>query len=79
HEGARQFGVLHHLSAAETSIVQALVDGLKIEQIAQARGTSPDTVRTQLKSIFAKTGCSRQSDVVRHVAAMVSPGQHGLR
>lgn len=75
HEGARQFGALHHLSISETNIVQGLVEGLTIELIARARRTSPDTVRTQLKSIYAKTGCARQADIVRHVAAMANPWQ----
>ncbi|WP_299365042.1 LuxR C-terminal-related transcriptional regulator [uncultured Paracoccus sp.] len=74
HDGVRRFGAMHHLSAAEISIVKGLVDGLTLDRIAADRRTSPDTVRTQLRNIFAKTGCCRQVDIVRHVAIMAGPG-----
>ena len=44
-----------------------LAQGARLEAIAQANGVSVATVRTQLKSIFAKTGINRQSDLVRLV------------
>lgn len=63
---------MHRLSGAEASIVAGLVGGLSLDQIAAGRQTSTDTVRTQLKSIYTKSGCHRQLDIVRHVAAMTS-------
>jgi len=67
-EGVRLFCALHRLTAAETSIVSGLVHGLSLEQIALVRTTSVSTVRTQMKAIYAKTGCGRQAEVMRHVA-----------
>ncbi|WP_169308919.1 helix-turn-helix transcriptional regulator [Paracoccus gahaiensis] len=70
-DGARRFGAMHRLSSAETGIVARMVDGLTLEQIAAERGTSPDTVKTQIKNIYRKTGCSRQADIMRHVAVVM--------
>ncbi len=53
------------LTSAETDIVSALASGVTLQWIADTRGTSVDTVRSQLKSIFRKTGTSGQSDLVR--------------
>lgn len=69
--GVREFSILHGLTEAEAGIVAGLSAGLAPEQIAAARGTSPATVRTQLKSIFLKSGCSRQSEIAGQVALMV--------
>lgn len=73
-DGAQAFCRMHHLSSAEASIVLALVNGLSLDQIAQGRGTSTDTVRTQLKNVYLKSGCHRQADIIRHVAVMTRPG-----
>lgn len=52
------------LSEAETEVALHLARGLSPPEIAEARGASLNTVRNQMKSIFAKTGCRRQSEVV---------------
>ncbi|MGZ3218176.1 helix-turn-helix transcriptional regulator [Paracoccus sp. T5] len=74
-DAAQAFCRMHRLSGAEACIVAALVGGLSIDQIAASRHTSTDTVRTQLKNIYLKSGCHRQSDIMRHVAVMTSPGE----
>jgi DNA-binding CsgD family transcriptional regulator len=53
------------LTPAEASVAVALANGMSIKEVAQAYGTSPNTVRSQLKAIFRKTGVSRQVDLVR--------------
>jgi len=62
-----QLAELFRLTPAETGVLQALVGGLPAEQIAQLRGGSLATVRTQIRSILAKTGHERQIDLVRMV------------
>lgn len=69
-DGVGRFRALHGLTCAEADIVAALVAGLTPDQIAVQRKTSPATVRTQLKTIFWKTGCTRQADIIRQVAMM---------
>ena len=55
---------LFGLSDAEAQLAVALGSGKTLEDAAQERGTSIHTIRTQLKSIFNKTGTKRQSDLV---------------
>lgn len=52
------------LSIAETEVALALARGETRDQIAAARGTSMQTVKAQLKSIFAKLGVSREVELV---------------
>lgn len=61
---------LFGLGAAEAEIACAVARGLDPEAIAQLRSTSLATVRTQLKSIAAKMGCSRQTEIVRIVMSV---------
>lgn len=69
-DGVRGFCAMHGLTCAEAGIVEGLVTGLTLDQIAAQRKTSQATVRTQLKSIFWKTGCSRQADIICQAAIM---------
>ena len=59
----RQLG----LSQAETVTVLKLADGMTPAEIAEDRQISVYTARNQLKSALSKTGCRRQSDLVRKV------------
>jgi len=58
---------LFDLTNAEIEVVRLLVQGKRIEQIADSRSTTKTTVRAQLRSIFAKTGTETQLDCVRTV------------
>ncbi len=53
------------LTGAECRIVKGLLDGLSPREIGELAGTSINTVNTQLKSVFSKTGVHRQADVIR--------------
>lgn len=55
---------LFSLSTAEAELVVALCKGQTVDEAARTRRTSVHTVRTQLKSIFGKTGTRRQTDLV---------------
>lgn len=59
------------LTLAESKVVALLVEGSSIQEIARKIGTSPETVRSQVKSTFAKTGVHRQSELVRLVLLTV--------
>lgn len=58
---------LYGLTTAEARLVIALVGGHKLEEAAQLSGTSPHTVRNQLKSAFRKTETNRQAELVKLV------------
>jgi len=55
------------LSQAETATVLRLGEGLTPAEIARDRQISVHTARNQIKSALSKTGCRRQSDLVRKV------------
>lgn len=51
------------LTSAETDLAESLINGVGLEEHAKRRRTSIHTVRTQSKSLLAKTGCSRQAQL----------------
>lgn len=51
------------LSPAEAEIAVRLADGESREEIAEARGASIETVRSQVKSLFAKVGVRRTGEL----------------
>ncbi|MDZ7854999.1 MAG: helix-turn-helix transcriptional regulator [Sphaerotilus sp.] len=55
----------YRLTRAEAQLTAALAQGLTLVEVAQQRGLSMNTVRTQLKSASAKVGVRRQADLVR--------------
>jgi DNA-binding CsgD family transcriptional regulator/PAS domain-containing protein len=55
---------LFGLSPAEAELAAALCAGGTLDDLAAQRGTSINTVKTQLKSVFSKTGTGRQADLV---------------
>jgi DNA-binding CsgD family transcriptional regulator/PAS domain-containing protein len=57
------------VSPAEGRLITALVAGQSINEYAEAVGVSKNTVKTQMRQIFNKTGYNRYSDIVRAVAA----------
>ncbi|SMX37956.1 LuxR C-terminal-related transcriptional regulator [Octadecabacter ascidiaceicola] len=53
------------LTPAESQVVRALTEGNTLQQAADIRGRSVDTIRAQLKSIMAKTETRSQTELVR--------------
>lgn len=62
-------GKLFGLTPMELKILQAVIDVGGAPAIAQKHGISEGTVRTHLKSIFAKTGAKRQVDLIKLIAS----------
>lgn len=52
------------LTPAERALVRYLLDGKKIREIAQERCVEQVTVKTQVKSLLRKFGCSRTKEIV---------------
>lgn len=55
------------ITAAEARLVEQLVGGLSVSEAADLLGISVHTARSQLKSVFGRTGIRRQADLIRHV------------
>ncbi len=58
------------LTPAEAEIALALADGLNVNEVAARRASSVNTVRAQIKAIFAKTGWRRQTELALTVRAI---------
>lgn len=73
-DGPRQaLTQLFGLSTAEAAILSGLVAGSSLEVIAESRRVTRETVRSQLKSLLAKTGCHRQGQLVALCARLTPP------
>jgi DNA-binding CsgD family transcriptional regulator len=59
---------LFDLTPAEARVAGLLVEGRPVESIARQQGVTENTVRMQLKSVFAKTGAGQQSQLVSLLA-----------
>jgi DNA-binding CsgD family transcriptional regulator len=62
------------LSPAEARLVRELCSGGTLGSVAQRVGISLNTAKTQLASVFSKTGTVRQSELMALISAL--PGHH---
>ncbi len=63
---------LFGLTPTEAKVALSLSNGHAIAETAQASGTSKNTTRSHVRSIFAKMGINRQSDLIRTVLISVA-------
>ncbi|WP_230532707.1 helix-turn-helix transcriptional regulator [Microvirga roseola] len=61
------------LTAAETRILESLLAGHTLAEAAAHCGVAPSTAKTHLDHIFAKTGVSRQTELIRLTMRMTQP------
>ena len=64
---AAAISALYDLSAAEARLVAHLAGGCSLTDAARRSGISLNTAKTQMKSAFARTGFSRQADLVAEI------------
>ena len=62
---------LYSLTSAEADLVKLLVEGASIGEAAERRRVARTTARSQLKSIFSKTGTKSQVELVQLVLSGV--------
>lgn len=63
---------LFGFTPAESALTMRLIRGLSVVEAAAELGVSPHTARAQLKAVFAKTGVTRQAELVRLVIKSVA-------
>ena len=63
---------LFSLTTAEADVCRHMICGLSAAEIAEIRGVAEGTIRTQFKSIYAKTGVHRRAELLR-LAITVDP------
>ncbi|WP_085899336.1 helix-turn-helix transcriptional regulator [Kiloniella majae] len=64
---------LYGLTKAEIEISSLLAEGYSTEEISEIRKVSIATTRTQIKSIFLKTGTQKRSDLMRLILRVSVP------
>jgi DNA-binding CsgD family transcriptional regulator len=62
---------LFKLTGAELQILFALLEGATAKEAAQRFGIAQSTVKTHLRRLFAKTGTSRQVDLIRKAEQLI--------
>lgn len=67
---------LFDLSPSEIRAANGLLEGKTIETIATELGLSRETIRSQVKGVLAKTGTTRQSDLISLLANVKLPRWH---
>jgi pimeloyl-ACP methyl ester carboxylesterase len=63
--GERLMSRAYDLTAAETEILSAFLDGAGLDEIAARRGRSLATVRTRMRELMAKTDARSQPELTR--------------
>lgn len=66
--GTELLSGLFDLTAAEARIARGIADGATISILAVQQSVRPETIRSQVKAIFAKTGVTRQVDLARLIS-----------
>jgi DNA-binding CsgD family transcriptional regulator len=66
--------LMFDLTPAEARLARVLAEGRSVAEAARRFNTSELTVKTQLRSIFAKTGTSRQLELVLLLGGLAPPG-----
>jgi DNA-binding CsgD family transcriptional regulator len=56
---------LFQLTPTETEVAMLVMDGQTLDETALALGVSRNTVRAHLRGVFAKTGATRQAQLVK--------------
>lgn len=62
--GADIIAALFDLTPAEARVARSIAHGNTVGDVARQSGVSSETVRTQLKRVFAKTSTSRQGELI---------------
>ena len=64
---------LFGLTPAEAGLSLQLANGLTLDEAAEVLSVSRNTARAHLRAVFAKTGVTRQSGLVRLILSSVAP------
>jgi len=64
------FDLAYRLSVSEAAIARLVVDGLTNAEVAGHRNVSCETVKTQIRSLFDKTGARNRTELTRLALAL---------
>jgi DNA-binding CsgD family transcriptional regulator len=60
-------------TSSEARVIELLVQGQSVEDVAKSLGISKNTVRTHLRKVFSKTGITRQTQLIAFIHEMRPP------
>lgn len=66
---------LFNLTPAESRLAISLLDGNSLSESADLNKVGQETVRSQIKSIFQKTGTGRQGELIRLLSGITGPNK----
>ena len=72
-DGAEAMATAFSLTPAETRLVQHLLAGRSLNELAAALGVAITTAKTHLENTFQKTGVGRQAELMRLAARIAGP------
>jgi DNA-binding CsgD family transcriptional regulator len=70
---------LLRLTPAERRVAEGLLEGLTLADLAERHWLSQETIRSQLKSLFHKTGTNRQGELLSLLARLIALPRHRSR
>ncbi len=70
----RRLAQMFGLTRAEARLTEGLAAGQSLDAFAAEHGLSKNTVKSQLRGVFAKTGATRQTELVRLLGRLPSLG-----
>lgn len=68
-----RFAELHRLTPAEAEVCALLVDGATRDEIAERRGTTPETTKQQIKSLMRKCDAHQRGQLIRLIFRTLPP------
>jgi DNA-binding NarL/FixJ family response regulator len=68
-----RFAMLYKLTNAETEVLEWIVKGATVAEIAERRSTSPVTAKNQIKAILDKSGVGRRTELIRLIIRVLPP------
>ncbi|WP_417143605.1 helix-turn-helix domain-containing protein [Raoultibacter massiliensis] len=71
-QSCRAFSQLYGLSEREAAVLQEFARGRTVSHIAKDFIVSPETIKTHLKRIYAKTACHNRQELIDGLDAMTS-------
>ncbi|MBK8158631.1 MAG: helix-turn-helix transcriptional regulator [Rhodospirillaceae bacterium] len=69
----RAFAQTFDLAAAEAEIADLILRGLSAKEMAALKGRDLADIRNVMKSLFAKTRCKHQAELVRLIMTLCPP------
>jgi DNA-binding CsgD family transcriptional regulator len=67
---------LFDLTPTEARVARSLTAGASVSQIAGDAGVSLATIRSQVRGVLEKTGCTRQAELVALLGGALAPGEN---